>query len=203
MRQTHVSSETVSRSKLSFVLLESRLSLSLFPQHLNMALPGGGAQTGVESLGKLFLLLSESVVTWCLARRKVYIQTPHKGHGTISSRGEMKPRSLQGVCEPAHPRLPSWPRTATQAQQEPERGVGSAGTCMELFGGDDVTDSVPTVPALQPWKRVLIAVCIENQNHSGLVTFPAAHALPVSPKGSDNSNTYLAFNWADWMWKLM
>ena len=107
MRQTHVSSETVSRSKPSFVLLESRPSLSLFPQHLNVALPRGGAQTGVESLGKLFLLLSESVVTWCLARRKVYIQTAHKGHGTISSRGEMKPRSLQGVCEPAHPRLPS------------------------------------------------------------------------------------------------
>lgn len=107
MWQTHVSSEAVSRSKPSFVLSQSRPSLSLFAQHLNMALPRGGAQTVVESLGKLFLLLSDSVVTWCLARRKVYIQIQHKGHGAISSRGEMKPRSLQGVCEPAHPRLPS------------------------------------------------------------------------------------------------
>lgn len=34
MWQTHVSSEAVSRSKPSFVLLESRPSLSLFTQHL-------------------------------------------------------------------------------------------------------------------------------------------------------------------------
>lgn len=44
------------------MLLESRLSLSLFTQHLNMALSQGGQQTVVESLGKLFLLLSDSVV---------------------------------------------------------------------------------------------------------------------------------------------
>lgn len=29
------------------------------------------------------------------------------------------------------------------------------------------------------------------------------HALPVSPRVSQDSNSYLTFNWADWMWKLM
>lgn len=68
---------------------------------------------------------------------------------------------------------------------------------MELFGEDDVANSIPTVPRLQPWKRMLITLCIENQNHPGPVTFPAANVLPVSPKDSDNSNTYLTSNWAD------
>ena len=91
--------------------------LSLFHQHLSVTLCQGGTNTGVESLGELLLLLSDrqglTVFLYGALQWEKSTHRDSKTHRTMSSRGEMKPRSLPGVCEPAHLCLPGWPTNAT------------------------------------------------------------------------------------------
>lgn len=161
-----------------------------------MAPCGGGTHMLAESSGKFFLLLRDRQSLSLLLRGVLHWERSpyrHRAKVTEQSAAEVKwNHEASRECVNQHiPASPADPEVRLMYS-------GSAGTraALGLWGpvwnplverglNEDVWNRVLTAPVLQTWKRTMNTLCIEIQNHSGLVTFPAPPPPP-------------SFAWVSW-----